>query len=442
MDPDKGSLVLGADVLELIVDELCDDIPALTACALASSILLPCAQRHLFRGVEIDNDLATRLLDLLDVNEQLEHALKSVHLVGERNIFASVAPYTRPWHWMSNPDRRRLLARLPRLQTLVLAHFQWAEVELERSQELSPSLFPCLHSISFLSCRLPTNAAFVSFLSALPLLRELRLDHCTWISDNSAESLTGLPATIDLNVFEFVYSRQAIGHSWMNIIGAHQLRRLAFTLYSQQDVPLWQGILDDAGATLREVELSMRAEYGESLVTIPAFWYPDTCLLPGSARWPDLGRLAQLRELSILSDADPWQTPRVHSAGRVLWFLSALQSLHSAPLETVKLYMDNPQPEFFKVLDWSVLRRAVDSAGVSTESMVVFVKLDEWCMQAPDLVKDVVANLEECERLIARATDEFGLGSWLRVERVRWSKEKGVGTWDGGIRRLSRRALN
>jgi hypothetical protein len=270
MDRDKGSPVLGADVLELIVDELYDDIPALTACALASSILLPRARRHLFRGVEIDNDLATRLLDLLDANEQLEHALESVHLVGEFDLTASRDPFTRSWNWMSNPDRRRLLSRLPRLQTLVLARFQWAEV---RSQELSPSLFPHLRCISFLSCRLPANAAFVSFLSALPLLREVCLRHCTWNSDDNTQGTSRRLATIHLTVFELVDSGQAIDHSWMAAIGTHESRRLAFTLCSEQDIAIWQPLLNAAGGTLRDVELFISAEYCESLVVISASWF-------------------------------------------------------------------------------------------------------------------------------------------------------------------------
>jgi hypothetical protein len=122
--------------------------------------------------------------------------------------------------------------------------------------------------------------------------------------------------------------------------------------------------------------------------------------------------------------------------------LSALRSLHSAPLETVTLYMDSPQPEFFHAMDWSVLRHAMCSAGFCTPRVMILVKLDEWCMQVPDLLKEIVADLEECERLLAQARDKFDLGPWLLTERVQWPTVVGVGAWGDGIRRPSRRAFN
>jgi hypothetical protein len=104
--------------------------------------------------------------------------------------------------------------------------------------------------------------------------------------------------------------------------------------------------------------------------------------------------------------------------------------------------MDSPQPEFFHAMDWSVLRHAMCSAGFCTPRVMILVKLDEWCMQVPDLLKEIVADLEECERLLAQARDKFDLGPWLLTERVQWPTVVGVGAWGDGIRRPSRRAFN
>jgi hypothetical protein len=107
---DQGPPVLSADVLDLIVDELRGDKSALAACALASSVLLPRARRHIFHDVEINEGRDDRqLLDFLDADPSLAHAFVSVCI-----YFMSDGDL--PW----TPDpNRRLLGCLPYLRSLI-----------------------------------------------------------------------------------------------------------------------------------------------------------------------------------------------------------------------------------------------------------------------------------------------------------------------------------
>jgi hypothetical protein len=124
--------------------------------------------------------------------------------------------------------------------------------------ELSPSLFPSLHTITFKECWMPPNACFVSFLTALPHLRRLYIHHCDWDAGAPTGVIPQPSAPISLDVLEFIHGEEApFSWQWMAAINAHGLRRLLLYPSNQQAVEDLQPFVDATQYTLRNLDLEL-----------------------------------------------------------------------------------------------------------------------------------------------------------------------------------------
>jgi hypothetical protein len=129
----------------------------------------------------------------------------------------------------------------------------------------------------------------------------------------------------------------------------------------------------------------------------------------------DLGRLNQLRTLAIAASYLYEHTEPATT------LVLALQSVRSALLETATLYVDEPERAFFERMYWSALRKAVECAKIYAPRMVVLLDL---CIEEEETSESVIPDLAECERVIAQAKEEFGMGTSLQTRRVQktWAR--------------------
>jgi hypothetical protein len=238
-------LELSADLLELIVDELADEKPALSACALASSVLHRRARHHLFSAIEISSlARATTLADFLDVDPALGASVASLH--------AWVGPPRDAW--LGAPGRTglcALLKRFPNLTTLELSSVDFVAFDCESGVgALTAALPASLRRLAFHTCELASDAGLIALITAVPRLQSLMLHSCEWPrSIPHPEGEAHAPA-IQLEVLQIIslWGSTEVDRPWLTVVSTTQLVSLLVTLYGASDVPFWQAHIDQAPA--------------------------------------------------------------------------------------------------------------------------------------------------------------------------------------------------
>jgi hypothetical protein len=243
---------LSTDLLELVVDELAGEKPALSACALASSVLRRRARHHLFAAVEVTSlARATALADFLDADPALGASIVS--------LMAWDGP---PKHaWIGGPVRTSLytlLQRLPHLAALEFSNVDFVVLEPKCSVGTLAAAFPAsLRRLAFSTCDFATDADPVSLITAAPHLQRLTLNGCAWPPSSAAPECEAYPPAAQLETFDLIsiWGQTEVVRPWLSVIPAHRLVSLTVTLYGSNDVPFWQARIDQAGPTLRKLVL-------------------------------------------------------------------------------------------------------------------------------------------------------------------------------------------
>jgi hypothetical protein len=245
---------LSTDLLELIVDELAGEKSALSACALASSVLRRPARHHLFSNVSVTSvDRATALADILDGDPALGASILSLH--------ATYRPPVIAWHSAVGHAGLicALLPRLPRLATLKFSAIKILAFGRVRGAGALAAVLPAsLRRLAFAWCQLANGADFITLITAAPGLRSLGVISCDWFPPVISPEGVTYASTLKLEDFQLVSKRgieTQIDHGWLSIVSTHGLISLTATLYGSTGVPFWQARIDQAGAVMRKLVL-------------------------------------------------------------------------------------------------------------------------------------------------------------------------------------------
>jgi hypothetical protein len=240
-------LELSADLLELVVDELAGEKPALSACALASSVLHRRARHHLFSVIEITSlTRATALADFLDADSAIGASVASLH--------AWVGPPTGRDAWLGAPGRTglcALLQRFPNLTTLELSSVDFVAFNCESGVGALTAVLPVsLRRLVFYACELASDTDLIALITAAPRLRSLTLHSCEWPRSTALPEGEAHAPVIQLEVLQLIslWGSTEVDRPWLTVVSTTQLVSLMVTLYGASDVPFWQAQIDQAPA--------------------------------------------------------------------------------------------------------------------------------------------------------------------------------------------------
>jgi hypothetical protein len=243
---------LSADLLELIVDDLADDKPTLSACALASSVLRRRARHHLFSELKISSlNRATALADFLDGDQALGASVASL-LVAVELLKAA---------WLGAPGRIGLCALLPRFPHLAQIAFSCVDfTSLERESgpgALAAALPASLRRLAFFTCNFASDAGFIALITCAPRLRSLIVNTSTWLPPATTPDCEAYAPVIELEDLkvESLWGQTEVHRPWLSAVSTRRLRSLKMTLYGSSDIPFWQARIDQAGPAMRKLTL-------------------------------------------------------------------------------------------------------------------------------------------------------------------------------------------
>jgi hypothetical protein len=243
---------LSADLLELIVDDLADDKPTLSACALASSVLRRRARHHLFSELRISSfNRATVLADFLDGDQALGASVAS--------LLAGVGPPKDAW--LGAPGRPGLCALLPRFPHLAQIAFSCVDfASLERESgagALAAALPASLCRLAFFTCDFASDAGFIALISCAPRLRSLIVNQSTWLPPATTPDCEAYAPVIELEDLQVdsLWGQTEAHRPWLSAVSTRRLRSLEMTLYGSGDIPFWQARINQAGPAMRKLVL-------------------------------------------------------------------------------------------------------------------------------------------------------------------------------------------
>jgi hypothetical protein len=410
---------LSTKLLELVVDELVGDQPALSACALASSVLRRRARHHLFSNVVVTSlARATALVGFLDADPALGASVVS--------LLAWDGPPRDAW--VGGPVRTglcTLLQRLPHLAALELSSVDFVVLEPKCSVgALAAALPASLRQLAFSTCDFATDAGLVSLITAAPRLRSLVINSCGWSPSAAAPQGEAYAPAAQLEAFQLVsmWGDTEVGRPWLSVVSAHRFVSLTITLYGSSDVLFWQARIDRAGPTLRKLDLMNYNHSGAPHFSSFARYAPRR-LHP--AMNLDLSSLTMLRELIVASDQLPAFGAGVGEEPDLsLPLLRALMTVSSPCLERVTFRIDFPSPGLLTAVDWSILRTACEAVCARSPQLRVVLGLSTSPLRPPFDTEATDPSPTECERIAGEAIVAHGMEKMVFVERKRldWRK--------------------
>jgi hypothetical protein len=401
---------LSPKLLELIVDELAGDKSALSACALASSVLRRRARDHLFSAMMVHSlARATALAHFLDADTALGASVMVLHAWDGRPGQA----------WMDGPGQvglRALLQRLPHLATLNLLSIRKNTFAHESDVGVLVAALPAsLRALGFFQCDFKSHEGPVALITAAPRLRSLTVNLCEWPKSVAAQEHGAYTPVVQLevlNLFSDMWGETETNRPWLSVISTRRLVSLELHLYDTNDIPFWQARIDQAASTMRKLVL-MYYNHCTSASRFSTSVRNSLIMQLHSAQNLDLSSLTELRELVVVSTQISRQEPDLP-----LPLLRALETTSSPSLERATLMIEFPSPNVLAAVDWSTMR--VTCAAVRARSprlCVVFaLHYDPNMRCTPD---DRVVRLTECERIISEAIVAHGMEKMLSVEWMR-----------------------
>jgi hypothetical protein len=244
---------LSTDLLELVVDDLADDKPTLSACALASSVLRRRARHHLFSKLSISSfNRANALADLLDGDPALGASVAS--------LLAGIGPPRDAW--IGAPGRTGLCALLPRFPHLAQIAFSCVDfASLERESgagALAAALPASLRRIAFFTCDFASDAGVIALISCAPRLRSLIVSQCAWLPSTTTSDCEAYAPVIELEDLQVdsLWGQTEVHRPWLSAVSTRRLLSLKMTLYGSSDVPFWQARINQAGPAMRKLVLT------------------------------------------------------------------------------------------------------------------------------------------------------------------------------------------
>jgi hypothetical protein len=240
--PFTMSTVLSIHLLEQIIDELAQDKPALCACASASSVLRPRARHHLFSWIYVNADRVSALADLLEADPVL----------GE-NVLSPRADVGQPDAWFGAP-RTGLCALLSGFPRLAALHLFGVDFRRMDAGALAAAFPASPRQLMLASCHFASDARLVALLRATPHLRGASLVRCLIHPAEAPEHERYAPM-VELESLEAVAPRRTtyVCQPWFSVVSMRRLVSLKVTLQVALDIPFWQGWINQAGVTMRNL---------------------------------------------------------------------------------------------------------------------------------------------------------------------------------------------
>jgi hypothetical protein len=402
---------LNSDLLDLVVDELAGDKSALSACALASSVLRRRARHHLFSVITISSlGRAIGLTDLLDADPTLGGSVAS--------LSARIGPLKETW--LSAPGRTglcELLPRFPHLVTLTFNSVDFAAFERESGVgPLADALPASLRRLRFYSCDFGRDGDKIGvvLLSGALRLRSLVVNSCVWTSSSAASDSVACVPVVEPEDLHVVFSaRSELDRSWLSSVSARRLVSLTVALYRAVDVLFWQVRIDQAGPVMCKLVLVNYAPSGASCLSLFTR-YADLTRTHADVN-VDLSSLTMLRELTIIYDrfAGLGLGPLVRGLGMVA----------SPCLERATLLLRYSTPKLLLSFNWDALRGACEAVRSGSPQLRVVIGLYFKPRGAPDgqgHAHLTESRLRECERVVGEAIIAHGMEKMVSVELMRW----------------------
>jgi hypothetical protein len=391
---------LSTELLDMVMDHLAGDKPALFTCALASSILRRRARHHLFSAIEISSlARATALADLLDADPALGASVAS--------LSASIWP--RRDIWISASGRTglcALLSRVPHLVTLTFDSVDFTAFERECGVvALATALPASLRRLRLCYCKFGRDGGElgVVLLSGAPRLRSLVVDSCEWTSSAASESVACEPVA-EPEDLHFIYSgRTEPNRSWLSSVSGRRLVSLTVMLNRAGDVPFWQVQIDQAGTVMRKMILVNYVFPGASCFSSCTRYAHITQVHPDVNL--DFSSLTTLRDLIVIYD---------HSFSLELDpLVRGLGTVASPSLERVTLLLSDPRPDLLLSIDWDVLRAVFEDVHARSPQLRAVIGLYPKPRGTNEL------RLRECERVAGEAIVAHGMEKMVSVERMK-----------------------
>jgi hypothetical protein len=394
------SAKLSTELLDMVLDHLAGDKPALSTCALASSIVRRRARHHLFSVITISSlGRATALTDLLDADPTLGGSVAS--------LSARIGPFRETW--LSAHGRTglcELLPRFPHLVTLTFNSVDFTAFALERGVgPLAAALPTSLRQLRFYSCDFGRDGDEIGvvLLSGALRLQSLVVDSCLWTSSSVASDSVAYAPVVEPEDLHIICSGETkLDRSWLSSVSARRLVSLAVTLYRAGDVPFWQVRIDQAGPVMRKVILVNYVFPGASCFSLCTRYthltqvHPDVNL--------DFSSLTMLRDFIFIYD---------HPIALELHpLVRGLGTVASPSVERVTLLLRAPTPKLLLSIDWDILLAASEAVRARSPQLRVVIGLYHKIGHEKERL------LRECERITGEAIVAHGMEKLVCVERT------------------------
>jgi hypothetical protein len=380
---------LHAALFDIILDELgYDDTGdgaagrALQACALASSILRPRSQHHLFRSIYVTGSTQSNKLRAVAVdNENLAQQVRVLRIIGRVGEVGHSG-----WVFEHAPSSLAgLLHLFPKLQHIVLQGVDYASENFIVTHDPISALRTAMpHTVSELTCiecAFSQDADLVAILRTIgPRLKILDMQWTYWMAEQADTT-----ATFEI---EFELEKLSINHAysedvdvhlmeparpWLTAITTSRLTNLTLMLVDSDDVIAWQKVVD-------------RAHQLHTL-TIHALLDAHDVLL-------NLSSCSALRSL-VMSTGEQWDYRESdRDMGRIGYLLQIAQSATNATLDSITLDVREPPSWLPWHMPWLDLTQVVDTIQWAVHDAGFALELHTRYGLSHSLLKQSAAEIE------------------------------------------------
>ncbi|KAI0361182.1 hypothetical protein OH77DRAFT_404283 [Trametes cingulata] len=293
--------IVPAELSDYIIDFLHKDARTLASCARVSRTWTPAARFHLFRTIVLQNERFTSAFTrLLSSSPELGHYVRELtvaKLVSSPDVFRAAKPLASPLAGALP----RILAHLPHLRSLTLAH-----MELKNTNDLGALRHTRVTALTLSYCQFAEFADIVELVHSFPRLATLALAGLTWTEESRVPQVQAIPSLKQL-----VLGRESDAtrlFEWFVAAGFHEtVERLSARCASERDTDLVGPFLKLAGPGLRELELDWSFSGDKTIALPPTF---------------TLAECTSLQRLHL-------QFP-IHYSTRLPWVVDLLQTLSDA----------------------------------------------------------------------------------------------------------------
>jgi hypothetical protein len=380
---------LHAALFDIILDELgYDDTGdgaagrALQACALASSILRPRSQHHLFRSMYVTGSSQSSKLRAVTLeNESLAQQVRVLRIIGRVGEVGHSG-----WVFEQAPSSLAgLLPLLPKVQHIVLQGVDYASEIFNVTHDSIGALRVAMpHTVSELTCvecAFSQDVDLVAILHTIgPRLKTLDMQWTYWLAEQAD------PAAVF--EMEFELEKLSINHAysedvdvylieptrpWLTSITTSRLTNLTLMLVDSDDVIAWQKVVDRAHQ-LHTLSIHALSDAHDVLL--------------------NLSSCSALRSL-VMSTGEQWDYRESdRDMGRIGYLLQIAQSATNATLDSITLDVREPPSWLPWHMPWLDLTQVVDTIQWAVHDAGFALELHTRYGLSHSLLKQSAAEIE------------------------------------------------